>query len=75
MRLAPVPRLRQQSDLGYPGVGRPVSLLNFDLAVAPAIFDYIASLVETAHSTLTTNTPGLLSYTLNQPYGVTAGEY
>ncbi|TFK99662.1 aldehyde dehydrogenase domain-containing protein [Pterulicium gracile] len=54
-------------------MGKPISLLKWDVRIVSAALYYFASLVETATSTLSTNTPGQLNYTLNQPFGVTAG--
>jgi aldehyde dehydrogenase (NAD+) len=54
-------------------MGNPISSVQaYDIAATVAILNYNASLCETANSTVSTNTPGMLNYILHQPYGVTA---
>lgn len=53
---------------------RPITHMRTgDIPMLRMFLNYFASLVETAHSTVSTNTSGLLNYTLELPFGVTAG--
>jgi aldehyde dehydrogenase (NAD+) len=54
-------------------MGKPVATVRTDLQRAQITCNFFASLVETSVSTASSNTPGHFNYTLNQPYGVTAG--
>jgi aldehyde dehydrogenase (NAD+) len=54
-------------------MGLPITKLRQSIRSMPFFTNFFASLVETSVSTASTNTPGHLNYTLNQPYGVTAG--
>ncbi|TFL02044.1 Aldehyde/histidinol dehydrogenase [Pterulicium gracile] len=54
-------------------MGKPIATLRGELSRVSVLCNFFASLVETSLSSVSTNTPGHLNYTLNQPYGVTAG--
>ena len=61
------------SELECRTMGKTIATARAEMQMMPMFCNFMASLVETSVSTASTNMPGHLNYTLNQPYGVTAG--
>lgn len=73
-RRADIANTDEPAEVERKTMGKPITHMRTgDIPMLRMFLNYFASLVETAHSTVSTNTSGLLNYTLELPFGVTAG--